>query len=73
MSIDIRIQAKTADILESEALHYGVNATAMARAIIETVVREGIVHETLAGVDVESFQNRRRRRPAPKGQKARAL
>ena len=64
MSIKPVIQAKTAQILEMEALHYGVTATAMAKAIIDTVVRESLVHIILAGVDVEGFQERKRGRPA---------
>lgn len=60
------IQGKTAAILEKEALHYGVTGTALVKAIVETVVREGIVHETLAGVDVESFAHRKRGRPKMK-------
>lgn len=66
MSIKPVIQAKTADILEKEAIHYGVTATAMAKAIIDTVVREGLVHTMLVGVDVESYQERRRGRPSKK-------
>jgi hypothetical protein len=64
MSIKPVIQAKTAAILEKEAEHYGVTATAMAKAILDTVCREGLVHTMLVGVDVESFQIRRRGRPA---------
>lgn len=60
MSIKPVIQAKTEAILEREAISYGVTATALAKAIVETVVGEGIIHETLAGIDVEAFQQRRR-------------
>ncbi|TQX91286.1 hypothetical protein EQW76_00670 [Rhizobium sp. rho-13.1] len=63
MSIKVVIQAKNEAILEREALHYGVNATAMAKAIIDTVAREGLVHQILAGINVESFQQRKRGRP----------
>lgn len=67
MSVDIRIQAKTAAVLEKEALHYGVSATAMAKAIIDAVVQHDLVHNVLVGVDVESYQQRRRGRPAIRG------
>lgn len=63
MSIDIKIQAKTATILESEATFYGVHPTAVAKAIIDKVVSGGLTREVLQGVDVESYQNRRRGRP----------
>lgn len=67
MSIDIRLQAKTKAILEREALHYGVGATAVAKAILDTVVREGLVHTMLVGVDLDSYRGRRRGRPKMKG------
>lgn len=68
MSIKPIIQAKTEAVLEREALTYGVNATALAKAIVETVVSEGIIHQTLAGVDVESFQGRKKGRKPGNGQ-----
>jgi hypothetical protein len=64
MSIPVTIQAKTAAILERDALFYGVNATAVCKAILDTVAREGLTHQILAGIDVESFHNRKRGRPA---------
>lgn len=63
MSIDIKIQAKTADILASEAAFYGVNPTALAKAILDKVVAGGMTRDVLTGVDVESYQSRRRGRP----------
>ncbi|HEY0120618.1 MAG TPA: hypothetical protein VGC14_02460 [Rhizobium sp.] len=66
MSIKPVIQSKTAAILERDALAYGVTATAMAKAILDTVVREGLTHTILAGVDVERFQDRKRGRPRTK-------
>lgn len=64
MSIDIKIQAKTADILASEAAFYGVHPTALAKAILDKVVAGGMTRDVLTGVDVESYQSRRRGRPA---------
>jgi hypothetical protein len=66
MSIPVNVQAKTAAILEKEALFYGVNATAVAKAILDTVANEGLTHTILAGIDVESFQQRKRGRPRVK-------
>jgi formaldehyde-activating enzyme involved in methanogenesis len=63
MTILIPIQAKAEDILQSEAAFYGVNATALAKAIIDKVVGGGMTREVLQGVDVESYQERRRGRP----------
>jgi hypothetical protein len=67
VSINIRIQAKTEQILESEAAFYGVNATAVGKAIIDKVVAGGMTRDVLQGVDVESYQERRRGRPTPNG------
>lgn len=64
MSLKAVIQAKTEAILEREALFYGVNATAMVKAIIDTVANEGLIHSILAGIDVERFQERKRGRPS---------
>ena len=64
MSLDLRIQAKTQSILESEARFYGVNATAVAKAIIDKVVGGGLTRDVLQGVDMESYQERKRGRPA---------
>ena len=66
MSIKPVIQSKVEAILERDGLTYGVTATAMAKAIIDTVVKEGLTHTILAGVDVESFQDRKRGRPRTK-------
>jgi len=63
MSIEIKIQAKTEAILESEAGFYGVNATAVAKAILDKVVSGGMTREVLQGVDVASYQERRHGRP----------
>lgn len=59
MSFRPVIQGKTAAILEKEALSYGVTGTTLAMAIVDTVVRENLVHATLAGVDVEQFERPR--------------
>ena len=66
MSFKPVIQGKTAAILEKEALHYGVTGTALALAIVDTVTREGIIHETLAGVDIKEIATRGRSRPNAK-------
>ncbi|NTG07123.1 hypothetical protein [Rhizobium rhizogenes] len=63
MSLSIKIQAKAEEILESEAAFYGVNATALAKAIIDKVVAGGMTRAVLQGVDVASYQERRRGRP----------
>ncbi|NLS19877.1 hypothetical protein HGP16_25390 [Rhizobium sp. P40RR-XXII] len=63
MSLNVKVQAKTEEILESEAAFYGVNATALAKAIIDKVVSGGLTRDILQGVDVVSYQERRRGRP----------
>ncbi|WP_105430196.1 hypothetical protein [Neorhizobium sp. T6_25] len=62
MSIKPVIQSKTEKILEREAVLYGVTATAMAKAIVETVAHEGIIHEILADVDLSKFSGQPGRR-----------
>lgn len=69
MSINVIIQAKTLDALESEAKFFGVHPTALAKAIIDKVTTGGMVRDVLQGVDVESYQIRKRGRPAKKGAK----
>lgn len=64
MSINIRVQAKTLMILESEAEFYGVNPTDLGKAIIDKVVAGGLTRELMQGVDVKSYHERRRGRPA---------
>lgn len=56
MSIDIKIQAKTAEILASEAAFYSVNPAAVAKAIHDKVVAGGLTREVLTGVDVDSYR-----------------
>lgn len=63
MSIKPVIQSKTEAILLKEADFYGVNATALAKAIIDKVVGGGMTRDVLQGVDVQSYQSRRRGRP----------
>lgn len=63
MSLNIKIQAKTEEILESEAAFFGVNATALGKAIIDKIVAGGLTSDVLQGVDVASYQSRRRGRP----------
>lgn len=62
MSLLLKIQSKAEAILESEAAFYGVNATAIAKAIIDKVVCAGHIRDVLQGVDVASYQERRRYR-----------
>lgn len=59
MSIDIRIQAKTELLLQTEARFYGVTATALVKAIIDKVVSGDLTRDVLQGVDVASYQERR--------------
>lgn len=66
MSIDVRIQAKAAEILKSEAVFYGVSGAALAKAIIDVVVTGGITRDILQGVDVASYCDRKRGRPRTK-------
>jgi hypothetical protein len=69
MSINIKVQAKSEDMLQSEAAFYGVNATALGKAIIDKVVGAGLTRDVLQGVDVLSYQERRRGRPVKMGGK----
>lgn len=69
MSINIVIQSKTLDVLESEARFFGVHPTALAKAILDKVATSGLTREVLQGVDVVSYQERKRGRPAKKGAK----
>lgn len=66
MSINVIIQAKTLDALESEAKFFGVNTTALAKAILDKVATGGLTREVLQGVDVVSYQERKRGRPVKK-------
>jgi hypothetical protein len=61
----ISIAGKIEAILEKEGLQFGVPAATMARAILDTVTREGIVQKVLAGIHVEEF-TRGRGRPRTK-------
>jgi lambda repressor-like predicted transcriptional regulator len=67
----ISLGGKIEAALEKEGTSFGAPATAMARAILDTVVREGIVQDILAGVQVEEFVRGRGRprtkRAAPHG------
>lgn len=65
MSIELKIQSKSEQILQREARFYGVTATAVAKAIIDKVVAGDMVRDVLQGVDVSSYQLRRAT-PAPK-------
>lgn len=60
MSVKLAVQGKTLAILEREAATLKAPPTVVARAIIDTVIREGITQEVLAGVELESYLNRRR-------------
>ena len=65
MSLQVKIQSKAETVLASEAGFYGVTATALAKAIIDKVATGGLVREVLQGVDVESYQDRKRGTPKP--------
>lgn len=69
MSINIVVQSKTLDALQSEAQFFGVHPTALAKAILDKVATGGLTRDVLQGVDVESYQMRKRGRPAKKGAK----
>ncbi len=60
MSLQIVVQAKAESVLMSEASFYGVTATALAKAIIDKVAVGGLTRDVLQGVDVESYQDRKR-------------
>lgn len=68
MSVKLSIQGKAMDILRCEAATLHDTPTVIARAIIETVIREGLTQKILAGVDLDDFQsgNRNRRRGSGK-------
>lgn len=66
MSINIVIQSKTLDVLESEARFFGVHPTALAKAILDKVATGGLTRDVLQGVDVGSYQGRRRTSPGRK-------
>ena len=67
MGIDIRIQAKTAEILKAEAEFFKINPTALAKAILDKIVAGGLTREVMQGVDVASYQDRKRGRPRKAG------
>jgi hypothetical protein len=64
MSVTVVIQAKALEILESEAAFYDVTPTALAKAIMSKVIAGGLTRDVLQGVDVGSYQIRRRGRPS---------
>lgn len=73
MSVKLVIQGKTLEILQAEANFFHANPTALARAIIDRVVRGGSIRDVLQGVDVHSYEIRRRGRPrSARSQKGRA-
>lgn len=63
MSLQVKIQAKAESVLSSEAQFYGVTATALVKAIIDKVAVGGLTRDVLQGVDVESYQDRKRGSP----------
>lgn len=63
MSLQVKIQAKAESVLASEAQFYGVTATALVKAIIDKVAVGGLTRDVLQGVDVESYQDRKRGSP----------
>lgn len=60
MSVKLAVQGKTLAILEREAATLKFPPTIVARAIIDTVIREGITQEVLAGVELDAYLNRKR-------------
>lgn len=65
MSLQVKIQSKAEIVLASEAGFYGVTPTALAKAIIDKVATGGLVRDVLQGVDVVSYQDRKRGTPKP--------
>lgn len=63
MSLQVKIQAKAESVLASEAQFYGVTATALVKAIVDKVAVGGLTRDVLQGVDVESYQDRKRGNP----------
>lgn len=64
MSITVKVQSKALEVLESEARFFGVHPTALVKAILDQVATGGLTRQVLQGVDVESYQIRKRGRPA---------
>lgn len=58
----VLIKSEAVRELEREAELLGVSGAAVARAIISTVVSEGLVPVILAGVDVDAMEPRGRQR-----------
>lgn len=67
MSVLLPIQGKAYEILQAEADFYGVTPTAVAKAIMDRVLVGGQTRDALQGVDVTSYQDRKRGRPTKKG------
>ena len=65
MSLEVKIQAKAESVLASEAQFYGVTPTALVKAIIDKVAVGGLTRDVLQGVDVGSYQDRKRGTPHP--------
>lgn len=65
MSLEVKIQAKAESVLASEAQFYGVTPTALVKAIIDKVAVGGLTRVVLQGVDVGSYQDRKRGTPHP--------
>lgn len=63
----IYLSDKAATELGKQAELFSATGSLIGRAIIETIVKEGILDEILAGVDIEAFKNARPRRPLGKG------
>lgn len=55
MSVQLAIQGKALLVLQKEAERHCVPPTAVAKAILDTILMEGLVDETLAGVDLSRF------------------
>jgi formaldehyde-activating enzyme involved in methanogenesis len=64
MSLKIIVQAKAEQMLKHDAEFFGVTPTAVAKAIIDKVSGGGLTRDVLQGVDVGSYQDRKRGRPA---------
>lgn len=55
MSVKLAVQGKALHVLQKEAERHSVTPTVVAKAIIDTILMEGLVDQTLAGVDLDRF------------------
>lgn len=59
MSVKLSIQGKTLAILQCEAATLHDTPTVIARAIVETVIREGLTQNILAGIELDDYRTDR--------------